>query len=313
MNKKQDHWSSYWAEGYLTSLPEDFRINYDGELRQWWDEVFSRLPANAAVLDLCTGNGAVALLAAEYGYRNNRRYFVSAIDASRIDLDGVLRRYNNADLEKYYSKITFMGGRSVENPGLRSCSYDLITSQYGVEYTDWQQSALEIERMLKPGGLFSFVSHAADSDMAIFMKKESREYDGLNRWGFYAALDSYLNGKCDVQRTQKSLRKVKSHILQLRSSKRGPLLKATMRVIKQLLVLDDAGFARNRQALARYQLQHQHARKRTKDILHVTELIEGSPQWFEVFDCAGLKLIAQKKILQRGRFFVGEAYLYYKI
>jgi len=51
-------WSSYWQRGTFHSLPGLFPENYAGPVSRFWHAVFSRLPADARVLDLGTGNGA---------------------------------------------------------------------------------------------------------------------------------------------------------------------------------------------------------------------------------------------------------------
>ncbi|WP_456373313.1 hypothetical protein, partial [Thiolapillus sp.] len=59
-------WGDWWNKHSLTSFHGHFQNNYDGSLKQFWEERFANLPDNAAIVDLATGNGALALLAAEY-------------------------------------------------------------------------------------------------------------------------------------------------------------------------------------------------------------------------------------------------------
>ena len=83
MNATQsDHWSDYWSRGSLTSLPQDFAANYDGEVAEFWQGAFSGLDDTGRMIDLCTGNGAIALLAAEYFASEKPDIEIVAVDAT---------------------------------------------------------------------------------------------------------------------------------------------------------------------------------------------------------------------------------------
>jgi 16S rRNA G1207 methylase RsmC len=58
-----ESWSHYWAGGPLHSRPNAFAGNYDDEIRDFWMTFFRSLPDGASILDIGTGNGAVAFLA----------------------------------------------------------------------------------------------------------------------------------------------------------------------------------------------------------------------------------------------------------
>ena len=67
-----NHWSEYWKTGVLTSLPSDFKENYDGELYEYWESVLLAQQTPLRVLDVCTGNGAVAILLTEIAHKQRR-------------------------------------------------------------------------------------------------------------------------------------------------------------------------------------------------------------------------------------------------
>ncbi|WP_456418548.1 class I SAM-dependent methyltransferase [Thiolapillus sp.] len=310
LEKKLDHWSNYWATGYLTSLPEDFQVNYDGEIAEWWHGVFAELPINSKILDLCTGNGAIALLASKYGKNNRKSFSVNAIDASRIDASSVLRRY--PEQAEFLKQIKFMGDCSVENTGLSSAYFDLLTSQYGVEYCNWSLAAKEIDRLLKPGGYFAFISHASSTEIQNIMEQEAREYANLHRWGFYGVVRGFLDGELGARETQKRLRKVNKRLLKIHAKYRGALLDNTSQVIQRLASMDAVSFGFTKDKLKFFCMQHACAQKRTKDMLRVTKSIVATPEWYRIFEEAGLVLIGRQKILQKGKFYAGEAYKFQK-
>lgn len=61
-----DEWEQFWRHGSVTTFERSGNPNYDGEIREFWERQFATLREGARIVDLATGNGAVALLAAEY-------------------------------------------------------------------------------------------------------------------------------------------------------------------------------------------------------------------------------------------------------
>ena len=144
-------WSDYWKQGTLTSFHGHFQGNYDGPIRQFWEDRFALLPPGSQILDLATGNGAVALLAAEYSRRHQRDFTITAIDFAQI----------NAPQPP--SNIRFISYCPMEETGLEDSQFDLITSQFGFEYGNTTRALNEIRRLIKPTGYFSALMHHADS------------------------------------------------------------------------------------------------------------------------------------------------------
>lgn len=59
------HWTNYWRNsGALNSFAEG-RVakGYDGDVKKFWDDKFSLFPTQGEIVDLGTGNGALAILA----------------------------------------------------------------------------------------------------------------------------------------------------------------------------------------------------------------------------------------------------------
>ena len=63
----RDEWSRFWERGTVTTFEGHFGDNYDAEIRDFWWTEFARLADGAVIVDLATGNGALALLAARHG------------------------------------------------------------------------------------------------------------------------------------------------------------------------------------------------------------------------------------------------------
>jgi SAM-dependent methyltransferase len=152
-----EEWSRFWERGTLTTFEGHFSENYDAEIRDFWWSQFERLPDGAVTVDLATGNGAVALLAARFAREHERAFSITGIDSAAIDPARVRAAWPalSADL----AAITLRGGVALEATGLDADSVDLVTSQYGFEYGDTAAGSREIARILRPGGRLAMIVH----------------------------------------------------------------------------------------------------------------------------------------------------------
>ncbi|HID44364.1 MAG TPA: class I SAM-dependent methyltransferase [Chromatiaceae bacterium] len=150
-------WGDWWRNRSLTSFHGHFQNNYDGPLKLFWEGKFAELPQGAAVLDLATGNGALALLAAEYSAQHDRDFHITGIDYAAIQPDELREQH------PLMGQICFLGNTAMEKTGLDSASQNLIMSQFGFEYGNMPAVVKELHRLLKPGGCFSAMVHHRDS------------------------------------------------------------------------------------------------------------------------------------------------------
>ena len=154
-------WTRCWETGTVTTFHGRFANNYDGVVRRHWHAIFDRLPSNAKIVDLATGNGAVALLAARYSHRRQRDFEITAIDFADIDPE---RQLVGKALARYLPLIRFLGRTRIEQTTLPDGTLDLAMSQFGFEYAQADEAVTEVDRILKrPGGLFAAMIHHADS------------------------------------------------------------------------------------------------------------------------------------------------------
>ena len=164
-----NEWAQFWRHGSVTTFERRGNPNYDGEIREFWELQFATLAAGARIVDLATGNGAVALLGAEYSATHGRNFRVDALDRAPIQPEKDLESAEAAG--EWLGSVRFRGGAPNEETGLASDCADMVTSQYGFEYGDPAASARETMRILKPGGRIALITHHANSVVV----KEARE------------------------------------------------------------------------------------------------------------------------------------------
>ena len=193
-SKNFSHWSDYWSTGALTSLPQDFVFNYDGEVAEFWQRQFGELSPGAQVLDICTGNAPIALIGGRVvcrpdcrpeDYCHRRRP-----TGPRADWPAAAAGRRIAGNYRIEGAIT-----EVESLPFDDQWFDLITSQYGLEYCNMEQAGPELARVLKPGGCLAVLAHAADTAIVETMAAESSDYASLRDSGLFKVLRSWESGQ----------------------------------------------------------------------------------------------------------------------
>ncbi len=309
----KSHWTAYWETGALTSLPMDFKANYDGELSTYWQSVLqSSNTKQLTLLDVCTGNGAIALLLHELAEQLNMTVEITAIDASDIDPSVIAK--SHPDKAKYIPKINFIGNCLVEDMSITiKQKFDLIVSQYGIEYCDSDQAASNVAELLKPDGRLVFVAHTPDTAMQTFMQKEELVYQYLAKLGLLQAFDRFGNNHLTVNgfknKLQKSL-EVMSKQIDYRSIS---LFQTWGTAAMQLFEMSNSTLKTQREAVKGFALKYQHARARSQDMLNVTDKLINHQDWYMTFEQHGLKLINDGEIIYQGKHNVGHYYEFVKI
>lgn len=167
-------WSRYWASGHLHSCPGAFAGNYDDELRSFWLDFFGALGDGARVLDIGTGNGAIAFLARDAADAAGRKFHIEAIDAARIHPEEAAGRLGIPT-----AGVLFRGETSSESTGYPDASFDAVSSQYAIEYSEVDETLAELARILSPGGRSAFVMHHAGSEALATARLELKAFDYL--------------------------------------------------------------------------------------------------------------------------------------
>lgn len=152
-------WSRYWAGGQLHSCAGSFDGNYDGAIGAFWRSVFASLSHQDRVLDIATGNAPLPqLLLSARAADPASLPRVDAVDLAEVNPAWLARL-----IPPVRERLRVQGGIAAEALPFADHSFDLIVSQYGIEYSDLARSAAEVVRVRKPGGKVALVLHHPQS------------------------------------------------------------------------------------------------------------------------------------------------------
>ena len=180
-----DHWSQFWRQGHTTTFGEALADNYEGAIRDFWTGCFQSLPVQARLLDVATGNGALALLAAQFAAAEGRQWAIDACDLAHINLQVP----NNENIS-LHPRV------ACEELPFEDNSFDLVSSQFGFEYSDTGRSLAEFFRVLQPAGSFAAVCHHSDSYTLQASRKEQAIYrQALDDNNVFDAAIAYLQAR----------------------------------------------------------------------------------------------------------------------
>lgn len=152
------YWSDYWGSGQQACCFNTGTDNYAPEIVKVWIDFFGQLPDNARILDLCSGNGAIAVTAVQVGQRRGVPFEVHAIDRADLYVERT-RLYQPA----VHGAVKFQSGVSAEALPFPDAYFDSVVGQFGIEYTDIAKSVAEVGRVAKADARLRFVLHARDS------------------------------------------------------------------------------------------------------------------------------------------------------
>lgn len=148
----------------MHSCATSFDGNYAGAIALFWRSCLQSLRAGDRVLDLATGNGALPLFMRETQVARGIR-----VDA--VDLAEVAPTWHDPALQP---EINFHSGVAMERLPFPDATFDLVTSQYGLEYARWPEAVHESIRVCKPKATVAFVMHHADSILVRVARAELR-------------------------------------------------------------------------------------------------------------------------------------------
>ena len=166
-------WKDYWKEDRSAScVPE--RASTAREIREWWIERFAGMPDACRILDVATGNGVLLAHAAIAAEREGRGFALTGVDLADIDP----LRYVS-DLPASLREARFIGGIAAERLPFGDAGFDVVVSQYGLEYADLHRALAEVERVLAGKGRLLWLAHSEDSSVVRQNREQGAEVEFL--------------------------------------------------------------------------------------------------------------------------------------
>lgn len=145
------HWDSFWVKENKTTFGDYYSNTYDDIVLKTWTETLHKLSGEINILDLATGNGALPELFTQVIDNKKQKLTIVGVDSARI----------NDKSEKYY----LLENIYLEDLPFQNSSFDLISSQFGIEYSDIKRSIREIYRVIKSNGRISLFIHCTNSNI----------------------------------------------------------------------------------------------------------------------------------------------------
>ncbi len=180
----ENAWDRYWRAARLASCGGEGGRQYQAAIVTHWERVFDSLPAHVALLDLCCGNGALALIALRRFRARGVTAEVSGVDRAAIDPSCWLPVVGE-DL----ARVRFYAGVAAEDLPFPERTFTAVCGQYALEYTDRPRALAACRRVLAPGGTLAFVLHAREGVTARAAAAQKAGIERLLALGYFAAAD----------------------------------------------------------------------------------------------------------------------------
>jgi SAM-dependent methyltransferase len=180
-------WSDYWRSGQQACCFNVGGENYGPQITKVWTDFFETLPPTARILDLCTGNGAIAIIGAEIGLRRGAAFQVHGVDRAEIHVEKTRLFRPNV-----HGVVQFQSGVATEALPFEDSSFDSVVGQYAIEYTDLARTIPEIGRVTAPEAKLQFVTHARDGAVLSSAEGELAGTQFLDEMGILGATRTFI-------------------------------------------------------------------------------------------------------------------------
>ena len=200
-------WGNYWQGRANEAGAALVGVERNAELDAFWAAEFADAPHEARVVDLGCGAGTVLRAASAAGL--NR---LVGVDVSAEAI---------AALSDAVPGATGVVG-SADAPPLAEGSADVLTSQFGVEYSDVMKAAGRATALLAPGGRVVWVCHHADGAIAAEVRGHAAEARTLLDSGFVPRAKAVFRaGDAEFEEAAKAFGEAQDAVLALAKAGRG--------------------------------------------------------------------------------------------
>ena len=188
-------WDQFWNAGRASCCSDQDGTENAEVLRGQWVELFADTRDGGRALDLCTGNGAVLDIASETARECGKSFDLCGVDSAAIAPDFGESSGKQA--------IPFFVRASVTALPFVDAAFNVVTSQFGVEYAPLEAAISEAMRVLAEGGEARFVTHAKAGMTATRADAELGDIAELeDDISIFPAAIAALTLVCEVERAR---------------------------------------------------------------------------------------------------------------
>jgi len=189
-------WSVYWSQNKLHSFVISGNENQASPVDDLWQSFAKNLDLNAKLLDLATGNGAVPAAI----IRVRPDILIQAVD--KADIAPLTYLTNTRELEP----VVFYPNTDIASLPFPEREFDVLTSQFGIEYSNLFEITESVIKLLKANGKYQFLIHHKQSDAIGAARKKVIEAENLlASEGPLEVLASYLQGGCELSKLDQKI------------------------------------------------------------------------------------------------------------
>lgn len=180
-------WTRYWNNRDSAASGSGSVLENDNEFSGFWRQQLGDMNSSSSVLELACGAGPVLRLADTLGFSQ----------LSGVDIAPNAIALLNQAIPSVNSVVA-----SAAETGLCDNSFDLIVSQFGIEYSPHAPTAKEIHRLLKKGGKMLALCHHSNGLLA---SEDHVQYDAASQIldsGFIPAFKAFLEAEAAYKQSQ---------------------------------------------------------------------------------------------------------------
>lgn len=160
--KKDTTWSEYWEnEGVSGEVFVNAKGKKHALLSQYWATYLSQIKKNAKIIDLACGGGSIF---ADIEMSNKVELYAADISAQALS-------HLNKRLPQVQTIVC-----SVDNVPLEDATFDLVVSQFGIEYSG-KSAFIEAARLMAKESQLVILCHIEDG---FIDEKNKMEIEGIN-------------------------------------------------------------------------------------------------------------------------------------
>lgn len=159
------HWSQFWnASNTISSFAEgEAATGYTADVNAFWEKSVDGLAKDAVIVDIGTGNGALAVLLNDLRKKQKTAWEIHGVDAAEISPAKLEERA--PEFKGRFDGIQFHANTDMASMPFADASVDLVVSQFAFEYGEQSAVLKEVLRVLKPGGRLVMMSHHKKSSV----------------------------------------------------------------------------------------------------------------------------------------------------